>query len=149
MFCSIVIAILIVPRWVYCIFLTSSAQSNAKIEELLQEDHNAKRRREKCQKQSSLLSKLTRQLSIHDNRAASYADDSSGAGKLANTLNPALCYTTFLLSILANMCMEVLLFMIVTMMEKPLLLKLVIFEYMTQYGHKPNKYPFSLQSRNV
>lgn len=62
-------------------FLTS-AQSNAKIEELLQEDHNAKRRREKCQKQSSLLSKLTRQLSIHDNRASSYSDDSSGAGKL-------------------------------------------------------------------
>ncbi|PWZ23629.1 Dynamin-2A, partial [Zea mays] len=56
-----------------------SAQSNAKIEELLQEDHNAKRRREKYQKQSSLLSKLTRQLSIHDNRAASYGNDSSGA----------------------------------------------------------------------
>uniref|UniRef100_A0A0E0K521 dynamin GTPase n=1 Tax=Oryza punctata TaxID=4537 RepID=A0A0E0K521_ORYPU len=58
-----------------------SAQTNAKIEELLQEDHNAKRRREKYQKQSSLLSKLTRQLSIHDNRAsvASYTNDSSGA----------------------------------------------------------------------
>ncbi|GJN22217.1 hypothetical protein PR202_gb09765 [Eleusine coracana subsp. coracana] len=60
-------------------FLITSSQSNAKIEELLQEDHNAKRRREKYQKQSSLLSKLTRQLSIHDNRASSYSDDSSGA----------------------------------------------------------------------
>ncbi|CAL5019492.1 unnamed protein product [Urochloa decumbens] len=61
------------------LYSSISAQSNAKIEELLQEDHNAKRRREKCQKQSSLLSKLTRQLSIHDNRAATYANDSSGA----------------------------------------------------------------------
>jgi len=61
------------------LYSSVSAQSNAKIEELLQEDHNAKRRREKYQKQSSLLSKLTRQLSIHDNRAASYANDSSGA----------------------------------------------------------------------
>ncbi|CAO2047567.1 unnamed protein product [Urochloa humidicola] len=61
------------------LYSSISAQTNAKIEELLQEDHNAKRRREKCQKQSSLLSKLTRQLSIHDNRAATYANDSSGA----------------------------------------------------------------------
>ncbi|KAL3574118.1 hypothetical protein D5086_024731 [Populus alba] len=44
-----------------------SAQSTARIEELLQEDKNVKRRRERYQKQSSLLSKLTRQLSIHDN----------------------------------------------------------------------------------
>ena len=63
---------------------STSGQSNAKIEELLQEDHNAKRRREKYQKQSSLLSKLTRQLSIHDNRASvsSYSNDSTEAGKL-------------------------------------------------------------------
>ncbi|KAJ6877721.1 hypothetical protein NC651_030465 [Populus alba x Populus x berolinensis] len=47
-----------------------SAQSTARIEELLQEDKNVKPRREHYQKQSSLLSKLTRQLSIHDNRAA-------------------------------------------------------------------------------
>ncbi|KAL5211594.1 hypothetical protein ABZP36_022441 [Zizania latifolia] len=63
------------------LYSSISSQSNAKIEELLQEDHNAKRRREKYQKQSSLLSKLTRQLSVHDNRAsvASYSNDSSGA----------------------------------------------------------------------
>ncbi|KQK02008.1 dynamin-2A [Brachypodium distachyon] len=62
------------------LYSSISSQSNAKIEELLQEDHNAKRRREKAQKQSSLLSKLTRQLSIHDNRAAvaSYSSDNSG-----------------------------------------------------------------------
>ncbi|KAK6915860.1 Dynamin GTPase effector, partial [Dillenia turbinata] len=51
--------------------LSGSAQSTAKIEELLQEDQNVKRRRERFQKQSSLLSKLTRQLSIHDNHVAS------------------------------------------------------------------------------
>ncbi|KAM0827442.1 hypothetical protein ACQ4PT_068169 [Festuca glaucescens] len=64
------------------LYTSISGQSNAKIEELLQEDHNAKRRREKFQKQSSLLSKLTRQLSIHDNRAAvsSYSNDSPEAG---------------------------------------------------------------------
>uniref|UniRef100_A0A0D9WNU9 dynamin GTPase n=1 Tax=Leersia perrieri TaxID=77586 RepID=A0A0D9WNU9_9ORYZ len=61
------------------LYSSISGQSNAKIEELLQEDHNAKRRREKYQKQSSLLSKLTRQLSVHDNRAASYTNDSSEA----------------------------------------------------------------------
>ncbi|AQL00840.1 Dynamin-2A [Zea mays] len=61
------------------LYSSISGQSNAKIEELLQEDHNAKRRREKYQKQSSLLSKLTRQLSIHDNRASvsSYSNDST------------------------------------------------------------------------
>lgn len=55
-----------------------SAQSTAKIEELLQEDQNVKRRRERIQKQSSLLSKLTRQLSIHDNRAAAAASYANG-----------------------------------------------------------------------
>lgn len=55
----------------------------AKIEELLQEDQNVKRRRERIQKQSSILSKLTRQLSIHDNRAAAASSYSNGisAGK--------------------------------------------------------------------
>lgn len=62
-----------------------SAQSMAKIEELLQEDQNVKRRRERIQKQSSILSKLTRQLSIYDNRAAAAASSLSngvGAGNL-------------------------------------------------------------------
>ncbi|KAK6915864.1 Dynamin GTPase effector [Dillenia turbinata] len=53
------------------LYSSISAQSTAKIEELLQEDQNVKRRRERFQKQSSLLSKLTRQLSIHDNHVAS------------------------------------------------------------------------------
>ncbi|WCJ18675.1 dynamin-like protein 6 [Euphorbia peplus] len=59
------------------LYSSISAQSTARIEELLQEDHNAKRKREKYQKQSSLLSKLVRQLSIHDNRAAAASSWSS------------------------------------------------------------------------
>lgn len=61
-----------------------SSQSTARIEELLQEDQNVKRRRERYQKQSSLLSKLTRQLSIQDNRAAaaSWSDGGTGSGEL-------------------------------------------------------------------
>lgn len=57
-----------------------SAQSSAKIEELLQEDQNVKRRRERYQKQSSILSKLVRQLSIHDNRAAAASSWSDNGG---------------------------------------------------------------------
>lgn len=67
------------------LILNDSAQSMAKIEELLQEDQNVKRRRERIQKQSSILSKLTRQLSIYDNRAAAAASSLSngvGAGNL-------------------------------------------------------------------
>ncbi|GMI84029.1 Dynamin related protein 2B, dynamin-like 3 [Hibiscus trionum] len=60
------------------LYSSVSAQSTNKIEELLQEDQNVKRRRERIQKQSSLLSKLTRQLSVHDNRAASASDWSDG-----------------------------------------------------------------------
>ncbi|XP_023535699.1 dynamin-2A-like isoform X1 [Cucurbita pepo subsp. pepo] len=52
------------------LYSSISGQSSARIEELLLEDPNVKRRRERYQKQSSLLSKLTRQLSIHDNSAA-------------------------------------------------------------------------------
>ncbi|XP_039018427.1 dynamin-2B-like [Hibiscus syriacus] len=66
------------------LYSSVSAQSTNKIEELLQEDQNVKRRRERIQKQSSLLSKLTRQLSIHDNRAAS-ASDWSDAGTSAES----------------------------------------------------------------
>lgn len=67
--------------YVFNIFISSiiSGQSTAKIEELLLEDQNVKRRRERYQKQSSLLSKLTRQLSIHDNRAAAASNWSNGS----------------------------------------------------------------------
>ncbi|KAJ6852194.1 dynamin-2A-like [Iris pallida] len=63
------------------LYSSVSSQSSSRIEELLQEDQNVKRRREKFQKQSSILSKLTRQLSIHDNRVAdaSWSNDSAGA----------------------------------------------------------------------
>ncbi|KAJ9676339.1 hypothetical protein PVL29_025050 [Vitis rotundifolia] len=62
------------------LYSSISAQSTARIEELLLEDQNVKRRRERYQKQSSLLSKLTRQLSIHDNRAAAASSWSNGVG---------------------------------------------------------------------
>ncbi|XP_047337515.1 dynamin-2A-like [Impatiens glandulifera] len=62
------------------LYSSVSSQSTARIDELLQEDQNVKRRRDRIQKQSALLSKLTRQLSIHDNRAAAASSmlDSSG-----------------------------------------------------------------------
>ncbi|KAK7313951.1 hypothetical protein VNO77_39158 [Canavalia gladiata] len=63
------------------LYSSVSAQSTAKIEELLLEDQNVKRRRERYQKQSSLLSKLTRQLSIHDNRAAAASGWSNGTAE--------------------------------------------------------------------
>ncbi|KAG6781871.1 dynamin-2A-like [Populus alba x Populus x berolinensis] len=62
------------------LYSSISTQSTARIEELLQEDQNVKRKRERYQKQSSLLSKLTRQLSIHDNRAAAASSWSDGGG---------------------------------------------------------------------
>ncbi|KAF6142203.1 hypothetical protein GIB67_037121 [Kingdonia uniflora] len=70
------------------LYSSISSQSNARIEELLQEDHNVKRRRERFQKQSSLLSKLTRQLSIHDNRAAAASSWSNGNGAETSPRTP-------------------------------------------------------------
>ncbi|CAA3011112.1 dynamin-2A-like [Olea europaea subsp. europaea] len=67
------------------LYSSVSGQSTARIEELLQEDHNTKRKRERIQKQSSLLSKLTRQLSIHDNRAAAVSDFSNGGAESSPT----------------------------------------------------------------
>lgn len=69
-----------IKAYLLLIFWVASAQSTARIEELLQEDQNAKRRRERYQKQSSLLSNLTRKLSIHDNRAAAASNWSDGGG---------------------------------------------------------------------
>ncbi|KAF7842823.1 chloride channel protein CLC-c-like [Senna tora] len=63
------------------LYSSISAQSSAKIEELLQEDHNVKRRRDRIQKQSSILSKLTRQLSIHDNKVAAASNWSDGGAE--------------------------------------------------------------------
>ncbi|OMO51555.1 hypothetical protein CCACVL1_29731 [Corchorus capsularis] len=73
------------------LYSSISAQSTRRIEELLQEDQNVKRRRERYQKQSSLLSKLTRQLSIHDNRAAAasgWSDGGSVAGSSSRRSTP-------------------------------------------------------------
>ncbi|KAJ1268475.1 hypothetical protein BS78_07G138300 [Paspalum vaginatum] len=52
------------------LYTSISTQTTAKIDELIQEDHNMKRKREKFHMQSSLLSKVTRFLSIHDSRSA-------------------------------------------------------------------------------
>ncbi|KAJ6794979.1 dynamin-2A-like [Iris pallida] len=60
------------------LYSSVSGQSIAKIEELLLEDQNVKRRRERFQRQSSLLSKLTRLLSVHDSRAAAASWSDSG-----------------------------------------------------------------------
>lgn len=51
----------------------------ARIEELLMEDQNVKRKRERCKKQSSLVSELTRKLNTLDSRAST-ASDYDGAG---------------------------------------------------------------------
>ncbi|KAL9241872.1 hypothetical protein vseg_015932 [Gypsophila vaccaria] len=67
------------------LYSSISSQSSAKIEELLQEDHNVKGRRERYTKQSSVLSKLLRQLSIHDNRAAAASGWSDGGSVTAES----------------------------------------------------------------
>ncbi|KAL6862438.1 hypothetical protein ACP4OV_016779 [Aristida adscensionis] len=63
------------------LYTSISTQSTAKIEELIQEDHNVKRRREKFKLQSSLLSKVTRLLGIHGSRSANanWSNDSGGS----------------------------------------------------------------------
>ena len=55
-----------------------SAQSMARIEELLQQDQNANRGREWYQKQFSLFSKLKCQFSTHDHRVAAASGWSDG-----------------------------------------------------------------------
>ncbi|CAM6090387.1 unnamed protein product [Calypogeia fissa] len=65
------------------LYSSLSSHSTGKIQELLQEDQSVKKRREKVQRQASLLTKLTRQLSIHEARASNAegfsAPDSNGS----------------------------------------------------------------------
>ncbi|KAF2919728.1 hypothetical protein DAI22_08g157400 [Oryza sativa Japonica Group] len=63
------------------LYTSISMRSVERIEELIQEDHSVKHRREKIKKQSSLLSKVTRLLRIHDNRSATsnWSNDSAGS----------------------------------------------------------------------
>ncbi|KAH9782083.1 hypothetical protein KPL71_008737 [Citrus sinensis] len=72
-------AVVLKPDMLNQLYSSVSAQSTARIEELLQ-DQNVKCRRDRYQKQSELLSKLTHQLSIHDNRAAAASNWSDGGG---------------------------------------------------------------------
>ncbi|XP_044462733.1 dynamin-2A-like isoform X2 [Mangifera indica] len=63
------------------LYISISALSSQRMDDLLQEDKNMRSKRELCQKQSSLLSKLMRTLSVHDNRPAAAASwSNSGAG---------------------------------------------------------------------
>lgn len=68
---------LLIPLGIW--YVSCSSQSTGKIEELLKEDQGVKARREQWQKQAAALSKLTRQLSLHDSQASIGAglDDSS------------------------------------------------------------------------
>ena len=70
------------------LYSSISAQSMARIEEVLQEDQNVNRGMERYQKQFSLLSKLTCQFSIHDHRAAAafgWSDGGVGVGNNPRT----------------------------------------------------------------
>ncbi|KAJ0965484.1 hypothetical protein J5N97_026622 [Dioscorea zingiberensis] len=73
------------------LYSSVSAQSAPRIEELLQEDQNVKGKRERVLRQSSLLSKLTRQLGIHDNRASasSWSNGGNGAETSPRTSTPS------------------------------------------------------------
>jgi dynamin GTPase len=68
------------------LYSSISAHSTGRIEELLQEDLEVKRRREQCQKQAAALSKLTRQLSMQEARASS-ASGLSDSGKISDVKN--------------------------------------------------------------
>lgn len=67
------------------LYSSISAQSTEKIQELLQEDQDVKRRRERYRRQSSLLSRLTRQLSIHEARATTSGWSANGAPSGSST----------------------------------------------------------------
>jgi dynamin GTPase len=72
------------------LYSSISAHPTDRIQELLQEDVEVKRRREKVKRQASMLSRLTRQLSINEARAsaatAETGGDSSGSTPRANTI---------------------------------------------------------------
>lgn len=60
----------------------ASSHSSVRIEELLQEDHNVKGKRERFRMQSTLLSKLTQHLGLHGNHAAAASWSDNGTGIL-------------------------------------------------------------------
>ncbi|XP_028804056.1 dynamin-2B-like [Neltuma alba] len=63
------------------LYSSLSARSSANIEQLLLEDQNVRNKRERVHKQSTLLSKLIRQLGVHDNRAAAASSWSDGGAE--------------------------------------------------------------------
>ncbi|XP_024543226.1 dynamin-2B isoform X1 [Selaginella moellendorffii] len=64
------------------LYSSISKFSSAQIQELLQEDPEVKRRRDKCQRQSQVLNKLTHQLSMHEARVSTVSGytDTDGYG---------------------------------------------------------------------
>jgi hypothetical protein len=56
------------------IFFSCSSYSTERIQELLQEGGEVKRRRERFQRQASMLSRLTRQLNFQEARASGFGD---------------------------------------------------------------------------
>eukprot|EP00249_Psilotum_nudum_P023591 c28932_g1_i1 orf=673-3459(-) len=60
------------------LYSSISAHSTAKIQELLAEDQEVKKRRERCRQQASLLSRLTRQLSVRDAQASTTSMSANG-----------------------------------------------------------------------
>lgn len=66
------------------LYSSISAKSNDIIQELLQEDQDMKRQRERVRRQASLLSRLTKQLSIHEARASTSGWSANGAPSRAD-----------------------------------------------------------------
>lgn len=62
------------------LYSSISAHPTERIQELLQEDVEVKRRREKVKRQASMLSRLTRQLSVNEARASSATGESGESG---------------------------------------------------------------------
>ncbi|KAI5073815.1 hypothetical protein GOP47_0011828 [Adiantum capillus-veneris] len=66
------------------LYSSISAKPFEVIQELLQEDQDVKRQRERVRRQSSLLSRLTRQLSVHEARASTTGWSGNGASSRAD-----------------------------------------------------------------
>jgi dynamin GTPase len=66
------------------IFFSCSSYSTERIQELLQEGGEVKRRRERFQRQASMLSRLTRQLNFQEARASGFGDSGGHSGSLSN-----------------------------------------------------------------
>jgi len=69
-----------------------SAHPTERVQELLQEDAEVKQRREKVKRQASMLSRLTRQLSVNEARASAATAESGEPGKISFSMFHILAY---------------------------------------------------------